>query len=103
MFVTLVPIYIAEVAPPSTRGLLVGQHGKVPLVLDLILLTSHSCTPGAFFLFGYTVAAWVSVGSFFNTGQPEFQWRFPLAFQCLWPLLHLLFVLNLPESPRWRK
>ncbi|KAJ3541040.1 hypothetical protein NM208_g4787 [Fusarium decemcellulare] len=27
MFVTVVPIYIAEVAPPSTRGLLVGQHG----------------------------------------------------------------------------
>lgn len=28
MFVTLVPIYIAEVAPAATRGLLVGQHGK---------------------------------------------------------------------------
>jgi hypothetical protein len=28
MIVTLVPIYIAEVAPPAVRGLLVGQHGK---------------------------------------------------------------------------
>lgn len=27
MMVTLVPIYIAEVAPPAIRGLLVGQHG----------------------------------------------------------------------------
>lgn len=27
MIVTLVPIYVAEVAPPATRGLLVGQHG----------------------------------------------------------------------------
>lgn len=27
MFVTMVPVYIAEVAPPATRGLLVGQHG----------------------------------------------------------------------------
>lgn len=30
MFVTLVPIYISEVAPPAIRGLLVGQHGSLP-------------------------------------------------------------------------
>lgn len=28
MFVSMVPLYIAEVAPPAVRGLLVGQHGS---------------------------------------------------------------------------
>ncbi|CAK7213055.1 hypothetical protein SEUCBS140593_001718 [Sporothrix eucalyptigena] len=81
MFVTLVPIYIAEVAPPASRGLLVGQHG-------------------AFFLIGYTLAAWVGVGSFFAKSE-AFNWRFPLSLQVLWPLLQLCFVKWLPESPRW--
>ncbi|RSL83351.1 hypothetical protein BHE90_002253 [Fusarium euwallaceae] len=82
IFVTLVPIYIAEIAPPATRGLLVGQHG-------------------AFFLIGYSLASWVSVGAFFNKETAQFQWRFPLALQSLWPLLVLVFVQAIPESPRW--
>ncbi|KAL1887964.1 hypothetical protein Sste5346_009846 [Sporothrix stenoceras] len=81
MFVTLVPIYIAEVAPPASRGLLVGQHG-------------------AFFLTGYTLAAWVGVGSYFSSSA-AFNWRFPLSLQALWPLLVLVFFKWLPESPRW--
>ncbi|CAK7216525.1 hypothetical protein SCUCBS95973_002830 [Sporothrix curviconia] len=50
MFVTLVPIYIAEVAPPATRGLLIGQHG-------------------AFFLIGYVLAAWVGAAIVANYGS----------------------------------
>ncbi|CAK7201478.1 hypothetical protein SEUCBS139899_004182 [Sporothrix eucalyptigena] len=69
------------VAPPALRGLLVGQHG-------------------AFFLIGYTLAAWVGVGSFFAKSE-AFNWRFPLSLQVLWPLLQLCFVKWLPESPRW--
>ncbi|EXJ93636.1 hypothetical protein A1O1_02028 [Capronia coronata CBS 617.96] len=81
MLVALVPVYIAEVAPPAIRGLLVGQHG-------------------AFFLVGYTVAAWVAVGSFYSANA-SFNWRFPLSLQALWPLLLCFFVYWLPESPRW--
>ncbi|KAF2793029.1 general substrate transporter [Melanomma pulvis-pyrius CBS 109.77] len=81
MFVTLVPIYIAEVAPPATRGLLVGQHG-------------------AFFLIGYVLAAWVGVGSYYSTNA-QFNWRFPVSLQILWPLLMCCFIKWLPESPRW--
>ncbi|KAK4948022.1 hypothetical protein LTR10_013076 [Elasticomyces elasticus] len=81
MIVTLVPIYIAEVAPPAVRGLLVGQHG-------------------AFFLVGYTLAAWVGVGSYYSPNA-AFNWRFPLSLQVLWPLLQLCVLVWLPESPRW--
>ncbi|TPX13575.1 uncharacterized protein E0L32_006046 [Thyridium curvatum] len=81
MFVTLVPIYIAEIAPPGVRGLLVGQHG-------------------AFFLVGYVLAAWVGVGSFYSANH-QFNWRFPLSLQILWPLLMCCFIKWLPESPRW--
>ncbi|BCS26797.1 uncharacterized protein APUU_51508S [Aspergillus puulaauensis] len=81
MLVTLVPLYVAEVAPPATRGLLVGQHG-------------------GFFLFGYTIAAWVGIGAFFSENA-QFNWRFPLALQVLWPILLCCFLPKLPESPRW--
>ncbi|KAH6972089.1 general substrate transporter [Ilyonectria sp. MPI-CAGE-AT-0026] len=81
MFVTMVPVYIAEVAPPATRGLLVGQHG-------------------GFFLIGYVLAAWVGVGSFYFSNA-QLNWRFPLSLQVLWPLLLLCTVSWLPESPRW--
>jgi MFS family permease len=64
-----------------------------------LILTADA---GASFLFGYTIASWVSVGSFFAT-HSEFQWRFPLALQILWPALMLVFVRGVPESPRWRK
>lgn len=80
--VTLVPIMQAEISPPSTRGFLVGQHGFV-LVM------------------GYTFAGWVGYGCYFAKNA-LFQWRFPLAVGCLWPLLALCTLPWVPESPRWR-
>jgi hypothetical protein len=50
----------------------------------------------------YTVAAWVGVGCFYSEDM-AFQWRFPLALQCLWPLLLICTLPVIPESPRWRK
>jgi hypothetical protein len=41
MFVALVPIYIAEVAPPATRGLLVGQHGEYNRIQPRIQDSGH--------------------------------------------------------------
>jgi hypothetical protein len=50
----------------------------------------------------YTVAAWVGVGCFYSEDM-AFQWRFPLALQCLWPLLLICTLPVIPESPRWCK
>ena len=81
MLVVLIPLFQSEIAPPATRGFLVGQHGFI-LVL------------------GYSLAAWVGYACYYSKNL-SFQWRFPLSLQVLWPLA--LFVLGfvLPESPRW--
>ncbi|KIJ68169.1 hypothetical protein HYDPIDRAFT_107835 [Hydnomerulius pinastri MD-312] len=81
MMVVLIPIFQAEISPPSARGLLVGQHG-------------------AWIVAGYAIAGWVGVGTYYST-NPSFQWRFPLALQCVWPLALLFCSPWVPESPRW--
>ncbi|KAI4869542.1 sugar transporter family protein [Hypoxylon rubiginosum] len=79
--VTIVPMWQSEVAPPKTRGFLVGMHG-------------------VFILSGYTIAAWIGVGFSYVQGVGV-QWRVPLAIQAIPPLLLACGVLFLPESPRW--
>ncbi|KAL4805228.1 general substrate transporter [Aspergillus unguis] len=78
--VTLVPIMQAEISPPTSRGFLVAQHGVI-LVL------------------GYAIAGWTGYGCSF--ASTSFQWRFPLALGCLWPLLLTASLPWIPESPRW--
>ncbi|RVX70435.1 hypothetical protein B0A52_05934 [Exophiala mesophila] len=79
--VTLVPLWQSEVAPPRTRGFLVGLHG-------------------VFILVGYSTASWVGVGFFFvDAGGAQF--RPPLALQVVPPFLLACAILWMPESPRW--
>lgn len=97
---TVVPMWQSEVAPPKTRGFLVGMHGKIP---NSPIPTSSSDTDlGVFILLGYTIAAWIGVG-FSYVNSSAVQWRVPLALQAVFPLLLASGVLFLPESPRWRK
>ncbi|CAK7234124.1 hypothetical protein SCUCBS95973_008828 [Sporothrix curviconia] len=81
ILVTLVPLFQSEIAPPAVRGFLVSQHG-VMMVL------------------GYSLAAWTGFACFFSS-NPEFQWRYPLAEQVLFPLALLFLMPWVPESPRW--
>lgn len=79
---TIVPIYIAELAPPENRAYLVALKG---------LLTA----------IGYLVANWIGyAGSF---AQGDVQWRIPLAMQLPPAMLLLALTVFLPDSPRWRK
>ncbi|KAG0707359.1 general substrate transporter [Suillus ampliporus] len=66
MMGVLIPIFQAEISPPSSRGLL-----------------------GTWIVLGYTIASWVGVGTFYSANL-SFQWRFPLALQCIFPLGLLL-------------
>ncbi|KAF7548430.1 hypothetical protein G7Z17_g7062 [Cylindrodendrum hubeiense] len=77
----IVPLFQSELSPPQSRGLLVGLHG-------------------VFILLGYATASWVGVGFYFVNASGA-QWRPPLAFQVLPPLLLCCGILRLPESPRW--
>ncbi|RDL39160.1 Uncharacterized protein BP5553_03500 [Venustampulla echinocandica] len=75
-----VPVYIAEIAPATQRGRLIGIFG---------LLIS----------FGYVVAGWVGYSCSFAAG--DVTWRLALALQI--PAAAILMGLSvfLPESPRW--
>ncbi|KAI5460600.1 general substrate transporter [Mariannaea sp. PMI_226] len=75
-----IPIYNSEIAPPRRRGMIAGLHAQ-------------------FVGFGFAAANWVGFGCSFASGQ--FQWRFPLAFQCLPALVVLFGIYFLPYSPRW--
>jgi MFS family permease len=53
---------------------------------------------GALITGGICISYWIDFGMSFAPGQVA--WRFPIAFQILFALTILAFVLKLPESPR---
>ncbi|KAF2442641.1 high affinity glucose transporter [Karstenula rhodostoma CBS 690.94] len=75
-----VPVYVSELAPPSTRGRVVGaQQWAITWGILIMFYISYGCT----FL------------------QGEKAWRVPWGLQML-PAVFLFFgLLFLPESPRW--
>ena len=55
---------------------------------------------GAMITCGIMVSYWLDLG--FSFLDPNtISWRFPLAFQMFFAVLILIFVMDLPESPRW--
>ncbi|KIW69224.1 hypothetical protein PV04_05112 [Phialophora macrospora] len=80
MEMSITPVYVAELAPTRTRGLLVGITGVWVAV-------------------GYAMAAYFGA-AFFSLGKTV-QWRLPLALGVVWPLLLLPALLAIPESPRY--
>uniref|UniRef100_A0A060T5U5 ARAD1B10296p n=1 Tax=Blastobotrys adeninivorans TaxID=409370 RepID=A0A060T5U5_BLAAD len=75
-----VPMWQSECAKPEMRGLLVMIEGA--------LITC-----------GIMISYWVDYGMSFVTSDAN--WRFPLAFQIVFAIIIITFVLDLPESPRW--
>lgn len=81
MINSTVPLYQSEVAPPQTRGRMVGSHG-------FLLVT------------GYALAGWGGYGCYFEE-DPQVQWRLLFALQVVTPAILLAASPLLPESPRW--
>lgn len=82
MLLISVPLWITEVAPPKGRGVLANIHGFMAVL-------------------GYLLASYVGVGFYYYQHGSGNQWRAPLAFACLPPLITLGFSFMVPESPRW--
>jgi MFS family permease len=81
----VVPMYQAEVSTPETRGAMV-------------------CVTGIMYAVGYSLAGWLGYACFFmspDDPHAQFSWRFPLAFQCFFPLMLLVGQKFVPYSPRW--
>ncbi|TLD18550.1 hypothetical protein PspLS_10271 [Pyricularia sp. CBS 133598] len=77
---SVVPVYIAEVAPPARRGWTVGLNGMTIAI-------------------GFTAANWVGYAGAF--AQSDAQWRIPLAMQMPIPALLMVGIYFVPFSPRW--
>ncbi|ORY65329.1 general substrate transporter [Pseudomassariella vexata] len=74
------PVFMAETSPSHIRGKLV--------VLGSLCNTT-----------GFCLASWINYALFNDNGP--LQWRFPLAFQLVFPLIVTLFLPFTIESPRW--
>jgi MFS family permease len=62
------------------------------------------CVTGVAYAFGYTLAGWLGFACFFfpaDSPNATFAWRFPLAVQCLPPIVVLAGSGYIPFSPRW--
>jgi MFS family permease len=75
-----VPMWQSETCSSHKRGKLVTIEGA--------LITG-----------GIMISYWVDFGLSFAPGSVA--WRFPLAFQIVFCISILMFVMGLPESPRW--
>lgn len=73
---------MGEVVPPALRGALIDSHA---ICLNI----------------GYMSASWFGVAFYFWKDDNPVQWRPPLAFQCICPIVLLCVMPWIPESPRW--
>ncbi|KAJ5570227.1 Major facilitator superfamily domain general substrate transporter [Penicillium hispanicum] len=74
------PVYQAECSKPQVRG-------------KLVVVGSLSNTAA------FCLANWINFGLYFQ--GHALQWRFPLGFQLIFPLIVAVALLFVPESPRW--
>lgn len=90
----LSPLYIAEIAPPQSRGRLVSYYQLAITVGILLAYFANSA-----------LLDW-SLGAAARNTWPAFMigdgvWRAMLGSEALPALLFLVLVLTVPESPRW--
>ncbi|KAK5236694.1 hypothetical protein LTR47_002646, partial [Exophiala xenobiotica] len=81
MLYSAIPTYMSELAPPSTRGWIVGFHA-----ISLSI--------------GYFVSSAVGAGTYWIK-HSDAQWRVPLALQMPPAVILIVGLFWLPFSPRW--
>ncbi|OBA21718.1 general substrate transporter [Metschnikowia bicuspidata var. bicuspidata NRRL YB-4993] len=77
-----VPLYAAECSKALSRG-------------------KTLCIQGCLITFGICVSYWIDFAFYFTEDLGEISFRFPIAFQCVFPIIIIFFIFRLPESPRW--
>ncbi|KAF2492557.1 MFS general substrate transporter [Lophium mytilinum] len=80
-FLAVTPTFTTELAPPALRGFFVGMNG-----VNIAL--------------GYALASYMGM-AFYFAKDPALQWRGPLGLALVWPLMMLVVMFFIPESPRW--
>ena len=81
----VVPMYIAEIAPPKRRGALVGNY-QLAIVIGIVVV----------YFVNYFIALQGDAVWNLNMG-----WRWMFGSEIIPSLLFLIFIFFIPESPRW--
>jgi len=81
----VVPMYIAEIAPPKRRGALVGNY-QLAIVIGIVVV----------YFVNYFIALQGNENWNLNIG-----WRWMFGSEIIPSLLFLVFIFLIPESPRW--
>lgn len=81
----VVPMYIAEIAPPKSRGALVGNY-QLAIVIGIVVV----------YFVNYYIALQGDTLWNLNTG-----WRWMFGSEIIPSILFLIFIFLIPESPRW--
>ena len=81
----VVPMYIAEIAPPKRRGALVGNY-QLAIVIGIVVV----------YFVNYFIALQGDTHWNLNMG-----WRWMFGSEIIPSLLFLVFIFLIPESPRW--
>ncbi|KAK5213172.1 hypothetical protein LTR41_000751 [Exophiala xenobiotica] len=80
MVISNTPVYLSEIAPAHSRGLLVGLQGN-------------------FIVFGYILSSSAALG--FHFVKTSYQWRLNFVIATSVAVALLVSLISLPESPRW--
>ncbi|MEY4572776.1 MAG: D-xylose transporter XylE [Bacteroidota bacterium] len=81
----VVPMYIAEIAPPKKRGALVGNY-QLAIVIGIVMV----------YFVNYFIALQGDAQWNLTTG-----WRWMFGSEIIPSVLFMLFIFLIPESPRW--
>jgi len=81
MNTSTVPVWQSECARPEKRGKLVMVQGA--------LISGGIC-----------ISYWIDF-AFYWIPWSSASWRFPIAFQIIFPVIIMPIIMKLPESPRW--
>lgn len=88
----LAPMYIAEIAPPSSRGRLVSFN-QLNIVIGITV---------AFFTNYYILSLSESQADWVQSlGITENNWRWMLGIEALPAVLYFIGLFSVPQSPRW--
>lgn len=81
----VVPMYIAEIAPPKKRGALVGNY-QLAIVIGIVVV----------YFVNYAIALQGDAQWNLDKG-----WRWMFGSEIIPSILFLVFIFLIPESPRW--
>ncbi|KAF9563259.1 general substrate transporter [Agrocybe pediades] len=85
-------------------GLSFCQNASPLLLIELAYPTQRGSITSMFnssWYFGSIISAWVCFGAYQHAGENQWSWRVPTLVQAICPLIQIVSVWFIPESPRW--